>query len=464
MLSAMEIAAKPPASWSALVVEDDPGVRQSIRLCVEADGARALGVATPAGALEALERGTFDVVILDLWLGSESGLDLIPEMIRRQPGVGIVVVTAFATFETAVEAMRLGAVDYLPKPFTPDQVRHAVRRVVNERSLQRKVRELEERLDESDAELVFESQSATYRSFLQTAERAAQADCTVLLRGESGTGKNVLARWIREKSVRRDRPFVSVNCPALSSDLMVSLLFGHRKGSFTGASSDATGKVQEAEGGTMLLDEVGDLVPEVQARLLRFLADKSYERLGEPKEQRADVRILAATNRPLELYAKDGRFREDLLFRLNVVTLTIPSLRDRREDALPLARHYLSFFRARQRRELELSPRAERAIAAYEWPGNLRELRNAVERATILAPSRVLEPQDLGLEDPEPDPGSRRSRPAALSIGEEVSIDDIEREHIARVIAKSPSLEAAARTLGIDATTLQRKRKRYGLA
>jgi NtrC-family two-component system response regulator AlgB len=255
-----------------------------------------------------------------------------------------------------------------------------------------------------------------------------------------------------------------VNCPALSSDLMVSLLFGHRKGSFTGASSDATGKVQEAEGGTMLLDEVGDLVPEVQARLLRFLADKSYERLGEPKEQRADVRILAATNRPLELYAKDGRFREDLLFRLNVVTLTIPSLRDRREDALPLARHYLSFFRARQRRELELSPRAERAIAAYEWPGNLRELRNAVERATILAPSRVLEPQDLGLEDPEPDPGSRRSRPAALSIGEEVSIDDIEREHIARVIAKSPSLEAAARTLGIDATTLQRKRKRYGLA
>src|SRR5256885_4024609 len=178
MLDAMKIGA-PPTAWSALVVEDDPGVRQSIRLCVEADGARALGVATPAGALEALERGTFDVVILDLWLGSESGLDLIPEMLRRQPGIGIVVVTAFATFETAVEAMRLGAVDYLPKPFTPDQVRHAVRRVVKERTLQRQVRELEDRLDESDAERGFESQSALFRAFLQTADPAAHADCTV---------------------------------------------------------------------------------------------------------------------------------------------------------------------------------------------------------------------------------------------------------------------------------------------
>ncbi len=245
---------------------------------------------------------------------------------------------------------------------------------------------------------------------------------------------------------------------------MVSLLFGHRKGSFTGATADAAGTVQEAEGGTLLLDEVGDLAPEAQARLLRFLNDHSYERLGEPKEHRADVRILAATNRPLEQYAKDGRFREDLLFRLTVVTLTIPPLRERREDALALARHYLAFFRARQRRELELSPRAERAIAAYEWPGNLREMRNAVERASILAPSRVLEPEDLGLVDSDPDPTSRKSRPSSVTIGDEVAIEDIEREHIARVIARSPSLEAAARTLGIDATTLQRKRKRYGLA
>jgi NtrC-family two-component system response regulator AlgB len=257
---------------------------------------------------------------------------------------------------------------------------------------------------------------------------------------------------------------VAVNCPALSGDLTVSLLFGHRKGAFTGATADTSGKVQEAEGGTLLLDEVGDLGAEAQARLLRFLNDHTYERLGEPKEHHADVRVLAATNRSLEKEAKEGRFREDLLFRLDVVTLTLPSLRERREDVLPLARHYLEFFRARQRRDLELSPAAERAISAYDWPGNLRELRNAVERASILAPSRVLGPEDLGLGEPEPEPGARRSRPSNVSLGDEVSLEEVEREHIARVLACAPSLESAARTLAIDATTLQRKRKRYGLA
>ena len=451
-----------PAAWSALIIDDDPGVRQSLRLCVETDGARALGVATSAGALEALERGTFDVVILDLWLGTESGLDLIPAMLRMQPNIGIVVVTAFATFETAVEAMRLGAVDYLPKPFTPEQVRHAVRRVVNERMVRRRLMELEQRLSESDAELIFDSQSTAYRSFMRTAERAGAADCTVLLRGESGTGKNVIARWLHEKSPRRAGPFVSVNCPALSGDLTVSLLFGHRKGAFTGASSDTVGKVQEAEGGTLFLDEIGDLGAEAQARLLRFLNDHSYERLGEPKEHKANVRVLAATNRALDKEAKAGRFREDLLFRLDVVSLTLPALRERRDDVLPLARHYLRFFSARQRRDFELSARAERAIAQYDWPGNLREIRNAVERASILAPSRVLEPEDLGLEDPDPVPG--RARSASVTLGDDISLAEMEREHIARVVARAPTLEAAARTLVIDATTLQRKRKRYGLA
>jgi NtrC-family two-component system response regulator AlgB len=460
-MSTSEAIASP---WSALIVDDDPGVRQSLRLCVEADGARALGVATSAGALEALERGSFDVVILDLWLGAESGLDVIPQLLRVKPNVGIVVVTAFATFETAVTAMRLGAVDYLPKPFTPEQVRHALRRVVQERLVRRRLAELEERLSESDASLVFDSQSPAYRAFMATAERAAAADCTVLLRGESGTGKNVLARWLRDKSPRRGGPFVAVNCPALSGDLTVSLLFGHRKGAFTGATADTSGKVQEAEGGTLLLDEVGDLGADAQVRLLRFLNDRTYERLGEPKEHHADVRILAATNRPLEKEAKEGRFREDLLFRLDVVTLTLPSLRERREDVLPLARHYLEFFRARQRRDLELSPRAERAILDYDWPGNLRELRNAVERASILGPSRVLTPEDLGLSDADVDPASRRSRPSTVTLGDEVSLDEVEREHIARVLARAPSLESAARTLAIDATTLQRKRKRYGLA
>jgi NtrC-family two-component system response regulator AlgB len=256
----------------------------------------------------------------------------------------------------------------------------------------------------------------------------------------------------------------------LSSDLMSSALFGHRKGAFTGAVADTTGKVEEAQGGTLFLDEVGDLTVDAQARLLRFLNDRTYERLGEAKDRRADVRIIAATNRPLEEAVAAGRFRQDLFFRLNVITLTIPPLRERHQDVLPLAKHYLQFFERRQgRRQLAFSPRCELAIQAYAWPGNLRELRNAVERATILSPAAVVEPDDLGLPPdawpPAPETaGAVRQRSATPALGGDCSLEDLEREHLARVVARAASFEAAAKVLGIDVTTLQRKRKRYGLA
>jgi NtrC-family two-component system response regulator AlgB len=461
-------------AWSALIIDDDPGVRQSVRLCLEVDNVRVLGVGTASGALDALERSRFDVVFLDLWLKEESGLTLLPEILRRQPGIGVIVITAFATFETAVEAMKIGAADYLPKPFTPEQVRNAARRVVSANLLRRQVSELQERLDEAEGESFFETQSAGYRAFLHTAALAAAADSVVLLRGESGTGKSVLARWIRKHSKRADLPFVTVHCPMLASDLMSSTLFGHRKGAFTGAVADTVGKVEEAQGGTLFLDEVGDLTADAQARLLRFLNDRTYERLGEAKERKADVRIIAATNRSLEEEVKTGRFREDLFFRLNVITLTLPPLRERGEDILPLARHYLRFFERRQGRQpLTLAPQTERAVTAYAWPGNMRELRNAVERAVILGPGRALEPRDLGLpadlpgEDQETGGsslGHRSSSAGPPALGGDFSLEEIEREHIARVVARSPSFEAAARILGIDVTTLQRKRKRYGLA
>jgi NtrC-family two-component system response regulator AlgB len=451
------------ASYSALIVDDDAGVRQSLRLCLEAEHARVFGVATSSGALDALERGRFDLVLLDLWLGSESGLDVLPEILRRQPGVAVVVITAFATFESAVAAMKLGAVDYLPKPFTPDQVRHATHRVLEQSALRRRVSELEERLGQTDADGFFNSESPAFGRFLETALRVAAADCVVLLRGESGTGKNVLARWLRAYSPRAAAPFVSVNCPALSPDLMSSTLFGHKRGAFTGAVADAIGKVQEAESGTLFLDEVGELTNDTQARLLRFVNDRTYERLGEARESRADVRLLAATNRPLEDEVRAGRFREDLFFRLNVVTLTLPPLRERRQDVLPLAQHYLRFFAKSHRKEaLAFSADAERALLGYEFPGNLRELRNAVERATILAAGPSIEAEDLGIPSAVPEASRRTGAPVAL--GADVSIEELEREHIAQVVARAPTLEAAARTLGIDATTLQRKRKRYGLA
>jgi NtrC-family two-component system response regulator AlgB len=448
-------------TWSARIIDDDPALRQSVRLCLEADNVRVLGVGTAAGAVEALERARFDVIFLDLWPKEESGLTLLPELLRRAPGAGVIVITAYATFETAVEARKLGAVDYLPKPFTPEQVRNAAQRVVAAGVLRRQLSELRDRLDQAEEESVFGTNSPGYHAFLGTALRAARADTVVLLRGESGTGKHVLARWMRQQGPRAAGPFVTVHCPMLASDLMSSALFGHRKGAFTGAVADAVGKVEEAQGGTLLLDEVGDLSADAQARLLRFLNDRTYERLGEPRERKADVRIIAATNRPLEDEVKAGRLREDLFFRLNVITLTLPPLRERKEDLLPVARHYLRFFEGRQGRQgLAFSPRAEAAIPAYPWPGNLRELRNAVERAVILSPSRVLEPEDLGL----PADASHARPLASIALGDDVSLEAVEREHIARVVARAASFEAAARLLGIDVTTLQRKRKRYGLA
>jgi NtrC-family two-component system response regulator AlgB len=412
--------------------------------------------------MEALERSRFDVVFLDLWLGQESGLAILPEILRRQTGIGVIVITAFATIETAVEAMKLGAVDYLPKPFTPDQVRHAARRVATANELKRKIHELQERIDESEGETTFESNSPVFRAFLEAAAKVAASDTVVLLRGESGTGKNLLARWIQSHSKLAGGPFITVHCPMLSGDLMTSALFGHRKGAFTGAVSDAVGKVEEAEGGILFLDEVGDLTPDAQARLLRFLNDQTYERVGESKERKANVRILAATNRPLEDSVRENRFRPDLLYRLNVITLTMPPLRDRPEDIILLARHYLRVLATKQgRSDLGFSPGTEEAMQSYSWPGNLRELRNAVERAIILAPHKLLEPHDLGL----PSETSDSPNPKGTSLlGSDVSLEEIEREHIARVIARSASLEGAAKTLGIDATTLQRKRKKYGLA
>jgi NtrC-family two-component system response regulator AlgB len=449
-------------TWSALIIDDDPGVRQSLRLCLESDHARVLGVATASGGLDALERGRFDVVFLDLWLRAESGLDVLPEILRRQPGVGVIVITAFASYQSAVEAMKRGATDYLPKPFEPEQVRAAARRVVEANVLKRQVLELRERLDESEGESTFETRSPGYAAFLQTAARAAASDAVLLLRGESGTGKNVLARWLRRQSRRAGGRFVTVHCPMLSSDLMSSALFGHRKGAFTGAVADSVGKVEEAEGGTLFLDEVADLSPDAQARLLRFLSDRTYERVGEARERRADVRLIAATNRPLEEEVRSGRFREDLLFRLEVITLTLPPLRERPEDVLSLARHYLHFFERQQgRHALAFSPRCEQAIQASSWPGNLRQLRNAVERAVILAPASLVEAVDLGLPAGE---GSEPAGSAQVALGGDVTLEDVEREHLARVVARASSFEAAARTLGIDVTTLQRKRKRYGLA
>jgi NtrC-family two-component system response regulator AlgB len=260
---------------------------------------------------------------------------------------------------------------------------------------------------------------------------------------------------MHEESKRRERPFVVVNCPTLSEELLASELFGHAKGAFTGAVRDQPGRVESAQGGTLFLDEIGEMPANLQAKLLRFLQDKQFERVGETRTRQADVRVAAATNRDLDSGVKTGAFREDLLYRLNVIEIKVPALRERPEDILPLARHFLQFFaRALGRPVPELSPAAEQTLAGYAWPGNVRELRNAVERALILWPSPHLEPQAF----PERIAGSKQPQP---SVGGNFTLEAIERTHIQAVLARSASLDTAAASLGIDSSTLWRKRKRY---
>jgi NtrC-family two-component system response regulator AlgB len=374
-------------------------------------------------------------------------------MLDLRPGLSIVVITAHATFDTAVEAVKRGATDYLPKPFTPAQIRLVVDQTREARSLGARVEDLEARLREAVPEVELATTSADLREALDVVLRAAAADVPVLLRGESGTGKGVVARLLHARSPRAGRPFVVVNCPTLSEELLASELFGHARGSFTGAVRDQAGRVEAAEGGSLFLDEIGEIAPGLQAKLLRFLQEKQFERLGDTRTRHADVRVVAATNRNLEADVASGRFREDLFYRLNVVQVTLPPLRERREDILPLARHFLAFFaRSAGRPPLAFSPDAEQVLLAHAWPGNVRELRNAVERAVVLSTGTVLGAESL--------PSFAPSAPDALRIGDDVSLDEIERAHLEAVVRRAPSLEEAARILGIDASTLWRKRKR----
>jgi two-component system, NtrC family, response regulator AlgB len=282
----------------------------------------------------------------------------------------------------------------------------------------------------------------------------------VLLRGESGTGKGVLARAIHAMSPRSVGPFVTVNCPTLTEDLLTSELFGHARGAFTGATKDQPGRVEMAEGGTLFLDEIAELSPGLQAKLLRFVQEKEFERLGENRTRRANVRVIAATNRDLRADVASGHFREDLLYRLNVIELHLPPLRERREDILPLARGFLAFFaRASKRPVPELSPRAEQALIHAAWPGNVRELRNTIERALILWPAPTLEPESFGMGLPVAPP--QGLEPGAIAVGSDVPLEALEREHIQRVLARTGSVEEAAHILQVDASTLYRKRKKY---
>ncbi len=444
-----------PGPLHVLVIDDDKNIRRTLSLCLEAARCTVVAVSSGEAALSAIEREYFDLAFLDLRLGAEDGLDLLPQMLALRLDLSVVVVTAYATFDTAVEAMRRGATDYLPKPFTPAQIRHVVERAAARRLLARRVVDLERQLAEEVPEADLSTRSPAMRAVLDLVARAAASDAPILLRGESGTGKGVLARTIHFQSLRRTRPFITVNCPTLTEELLASELFGHARGAFTGAVRDQPGRVEAAEGGTIFLDEIGEILPSLQAKLLRFLQEKKFERVGESRTRTSDVRVVTASNRDLEADVGGGRFREDLLYRLNVIQVRVPSLRDRIEDVLPMARGFLAFFaRSAARATPELTAEAEAALLAYPWPGNVRELRNAMERAIILWPARVMGPEAL------PDPIAAHAA-RAPRLGGDFTLEEIEREHILAVLRRAPTAEDAARILSVDPSTIWRKRKKY---
>ncbi|AWM38005.1 sigma-54-dependent transcriptional regulator [Gemmata obscuriglobus] len=439
-----------------LVIDDEASLRRTIRIALESFGHTVKDAANRAQALEALRAQRFDLAFLDLKLGPEKGLELLPELLAAAPGLHVVIVTAHASLDTAIEALRKGAFDYLPKPFTPNQLRLALDRSALVRGLRDRVAALEEQVRQLPPEVELDSAEPSVRAALDVAFQVAPTEATVLVRGESGTGKGVLARELHARSKRAARPFVTVHCPSLSADLLESDLFGHAKGAFTGAVADKIGKVDVADGGTLFLDEIGDLPLALQPKLLRLIQDKTYERVGEPAARSADVRIVAATNRPLEVEVRTGRFREDLFYRLNVIEITMPALRQRRGDVLPLARHLLRFFARQSGKPVTgFTPEAEAALDAYLWPGNVRELRNAVERGVILTRE-----ERVGLEHMPGQLTAAGGGAARVELGGPVTLEALEAEHIRRVVAAAPSLDEAARVLGINPSTLYRKRQR----
>jgi NtrC-family two-component system response regulator AlgB len=415
-------------------------------------------VATAQEGLRAATTDTFDLAFVDLQIGEDSGLDLIPTLREQCPWMKVVLVTGHASIESAVEALKRGAADYITKPFQPLQVRVLAQRQAEVRRLERRVDVLEADAGRASPSPYLESANPDMKRALDTARKVADTDATVLLTGESGTGKGVLARAIHEWSRRSSEEFSVINCPSLTAELLRSELFGHVRGAFTGAVSSNPGKISVTDGGTLFLDEIGDMPGVIQPQLLRFIQDREYERLGETRTRSADVRILAATNRDLERLVQDGEFREDLSYRLRVIEIEIPPLRERKEDIPPLASQFLEFFAARHGRPVVgFSDEAAAFLTDYDWPGNARELRNAVERAAILA-----EGEELGIHL-FPQAGSAVAAVGTtLPVGEGLmSLEQMEAKYIEYVLEKTDSIEKAAEVLDIAPSTLWRRRRKY---
>ncbi len=444
------------ADTRVLVVDDEEIVRESLGGWLEKDGYAVASAADGRTAVERMKSEGWNVVLVDLKMPGMDGLQVLEEARKLQPDASVIMMTAYATVDTAVAAMKLGAFDYLIKPFDPEELTLLLKKVVAQQNLIRENAVLRQALRKEHRFHELVSKSPTMQRVFELALVAARSNSTILILGESGTGKEVIARAIHAESQRPEGPFVAVSCAALTETLLESELFGHEKGAFTGAVARRKGKLESADGGTLFLDEVGDISPKLQLDLLRVLEERRFHRVGGSELIEVDVRVVAATNRDLEKAVASGSFREDLYYRLNVIRVTLPPLRERKEDIPLLVEHFLERLEAELKRQIRIAPEAMAVLLAHSWPGNVRELRNVLERGAVVAQGGVVRPADLGLE-PEP----ARERGGATA---QLTLEEMERRHIAEVLGHAGgNVSQAARLLGIDRVTLYNKMRKYRL-
>jgi DNA-binding NtrC family response regulator len=438
-----------------LLVDDDRNICRTLALSLKDLNCSVVQAHSVKEAVEKTSVESFDLILTDFRMAGQTGLDLLKEVRLKDSSVVIVVMTAYASFENAVSVVKEGAFDYLPKPFTTDQLTHLLQRVKIVVSLKRENLELRRTKHRRDYFAGLTS-PASHR-LEEFVRKIAPKDATVLLVGESGTGKSELAKLIHEWSPRADKKFVTVQCTSLAESLIESELFGHVRGAFTGATHDKFGKLELADGGTLFLDEIGDLPLSGQSKLLRFLQEKVFERVGGNQEISVDTRIIAATNKNLEEAVRDGKFRDDLYYRLNILECTLVPLRFRQEDVPVLVQRFIKELSGQSLVQTYLPENIIECLLSYKWPGNIRELRNALERLLMLSQGRQPQLSDLPEAILEPE---------KHLVGEkdsQQSLEDVEREHIKFILSKETNLEKAANILGITTVTLWRKRKQYGL-
>jgi DNA-binding NtrC family response regulator len=441
-----------------LVTDDDSDIREVLKDRLESLGYRVLVASTAKEGLELLEAQNPQLALLDVEMPDMNGIDMLRELRRREHDTTAIMITAYGTMERAVQAMKEGAYDFIQKPFEPDHISLIVAKALERETLKRGIEILSEEVDDRHHMVV--GPSAAINRAAEVAKKAAASRSTVLLLGESGTGKEIFARAIHNWSDRKNKPFIAINCVGLSKELLESELFGHEKGAFTGALLLKKGKMELAHGGTVFLDEVGDISTELQTKLLRFLQEREFERLGGTKPISVDLRIIAATNRDLESAVKNHGFREDLYYRLNVVPLTLPPLRERREDIPGLANYFLRRFATETKKNFtSITEDALKKLVTYEWPGNVRELANVIESAVVLGQG-----PELGLHDVPAKVVSTMPNATLDRFSYHGAVDGYRRELIIKTLAQTQgNRAAAAKILGLQRTYLSRLIKSLGV-